>query len=72
MSESTGGELLARCLAAEGVRFVFGLPSPEVDPFLAALEPQGIRFDAVEVRPGPRGPEVQWVRDAFDADGLVD
>jgi acetolactate synthase-1/2/3 large subunit len=44
MSESTGGELLARCLAAEGVRFVFGLPSPEVDPFLAALEAQGIRF----------------------------
>jgi acetolactate synthase I/II/III large subunit len=40
----TGGELLARGLAAEGVRFVFGLPSPEVDPFLAALEPQGIRF----------------------------
>lgn len=36
------------------------------------LDPQGIRFDAVEVRPGPRGPEVQWVRDAFDADGLVD
>lgn len=40
----TGGELLARCLANEGVRFVFGLPSPEVDPFLAALEPNGIRF----------------------------
>ena len=40
----TGGELLAQCLANEGVRFVFGLPSPEVDPFLAALEPNGIRF----------------------------
>ena len=40
----TGGELLALCLRAEGVRFVFGLPSPEVDPFLAALEPNGIRF----------------------------
>ena len=40
----TGGELLARCLASEGVRFVFGLPSPEVDPILAALEPLGIRF----------------------------
>ncbi len=40
----TGGELLARCLANEGVRFVFGLPSPEVDPFLAALEPNGMRF----------------------------
>jgi acetolactate synthase I/II/III large subunit len=43
----TGGEVLARCLASEGVRFVFGLPSPEVDPFLAALEPNGIRFVAV-------------------------
>lgn len=40
----TGGELLARCLANEGVRFVFGLPSPEVDPFLAALEANRIRF----------------------------
>jgi acetolactate synthase-1/2/3 large subunit len=40
----TGGELLVRCLASEGVRFVFGLPSPEVDPILAALEPHGIRF----------------------------
>jgi acetolactate synthase-1/2/3 large subunit len=40
----TGGELLAQCLANEGVRFVFGLPSPEVDPFLAALETNGIRF----------------------------
>jgi acetolactate synthase-1/2/3 large subunit len=39
----TGGELLARCFAAEGVRFVFGLPSPEIDPFLAALGAQGIR-----------------------------
>lgn len=40
----TGGELLARCLAREGVKFVFGLPSPEVDPFLAALEGNGMRF----------------------------
>ena len=40
----TGGELLARCLANEGVRFVFGLPSPEVDPLLAALEQHGMRF----------------------------
>ena len=40
----SGGELLARCLAAEGVRFAFGLPSPEVDPLLAALEGNGIRF----------------------------
>jgi len=40
----TGGGLLARCLVAEGVRFVFGLPSPEVDPFLAALEEHAVRF----------------------------
>ncbi|MFI4935681.1 MAG: thiamine pyrophosphate-binding protein [Caulobacterales bacterium] len=43
----SGGELLARCLANEGVRFVFGLPSPEVDPFLAALEANGMRFVAI-------------------------
>jgi len=44
MAEITGGELLARCLASEGVRFVFGLPCPEIDPLLAALEGSGIRF----------------------------
>ncbi len=43
MSEITGGELLARCLASEGIRFVFGLPSPEIDPLLASLEAHGIR-----------------------------
>jgi len=44
MTEITGGELLARALQAEGIEFLFGLPSPEVDPLLAALEPHGIRF----------------------------
>ncbi len=44
MAEISGGELLARCLASEGVRFVFGLPCPEVDPLLAALEGNAIRF----------------------------
>src|SRR5512139_1546217 len=44
MAEVNGGEVLARCLAAEGVRFVFGLPSPEIDPFLAALDGHGIRL----------------------------
>ena len=43
MGEITGGELLARCLAAEGIEIVFGLPCPEIDPFLAALEGQGLR-----------------------------
>ena len=44
MSELTGGELLARALANEGVKFVFGLPCPEIDPLLAALDANGIRF----------------------------
>jgi len=44
MTELTGGELLARALANEGVRFVFGLPCPEIDPLLAALDANGIRF----------------------------
>jgi len=44
MAEITGGELLARCLANEGVRFVFGLPSPEIDPLLASLEANGLRL----------------------------
>jgi acetolactate synthase-1/2/3 large subunit len=44
MADITGGEFLARCLASEGVGFVFGLPCPEVDPLLAALEGNGIRF----------------------------
>jgi acetolactate synthase-1/2/3 large subunit len=44
MAELNGGQLLARCLANEGVRFVFGLPSPEIDPLLAALDAHGIRL----------------------------
>lgn len=44
MAELTGGEVLARCLANEGIRFVFGLPSPEIDPLLAALDALGIRL----------------------------
>ena len=44
MAEITGGELLARAVANEGVKFVFGLPCPEIDPFLAALDSNGIRF----------------------------
>lgn len=44
MSEITGGEVFARTLAAEDVRHVFGLPAPELDPLLAALEANDIRF----------------------------
>ena len=29
MTEITGGELFARALQAEGIEFLFGLPSPE-------------------------------------------
>lgn len=44
MAEITGGEMLARCLANEGIRFVFGLPCPEVDPLLAALAAHDMRL----------------------------
>jgi acetolactate synthase-1/2/3 large subunit len=44
MTELTGGELLARALANEGITHIFGLPCPEIDPLLAALEANGIRF----------------------------
>ena len=44
MSEVTGGELLVRCLANEGVKFVFGLPCPELDPMLAKLADYDIRL----------------------------
>ncbi|NNL67098.1 MAG: thiamine pyrophosphate-binding protein, partial [Myxococcales bacterium] len=47
MADITGGELLARALANEGVQFVFGLPCPEIDPFLAALKGNGIRLVTV-------------------------
>ena len=43
MIEITGGELFARGLQVEGIEFLFGLPSPEVDPSLAQLESHGIR-----------------------------
>jgi acetolactate synthase-1/2/3 large subunit len=44
MTDVSGGELLARAVANEGVKLVFGLPCPEIDPFLAALDANGIRF----------------------------
>jgi acetolactate synthase I/II/III large subunit len=44
MSEINGGELLLRCLVGENVKFVFGIPCPEVDPLLAKLEQYGARF----------------------------
>ena len=44
MTEITGGELFARALQAEGIEFLFGLPSPEIDPLLAQLEAHGTRL----------------------------
>ncbi len=44
MSEISGGELLARAMAVEGIEFLFGLPSPEIDPLLSQLEAHGIRL----------------------------
>ena len=44
METITGGELLVRCLANEGVRLLFGLPCPEAEPILAQLEAHGLRF----------------------------
>jgi acetolactate synthase-1/2/3 large subunit len=44
MGTISGGELLARCLANEGIEFLFGLPSPEIDPLLAQLHAHGIRL----------------------------
>ena len=47
MGTITGGEVVARALATEGVQFLFGLPSPEADPLLAQLERHGIRLVTV-------------------------
>jgi acetolactate synthase-1/2/3 large subunit len=44
VSTINGGELFVKSMAAEGIRFLFGLPSPTVDPILANLEENGIRF----------------------------
>ncbi|HTK65924.1 MAG TPA: thiamine pyrophosphate-binding protein [Pseudonocardia sp.] len=44
MTRITGGELFARALQAEGIEFLFGLPSPEIDPLLAQLDAHGIRL----------------------------
>ena len=44
MTQITGGELFARALHAEGIEFLFGLPSPEIDPLLTQLEAHGIRL----------------------------
>ena len=44
MGQITGAELLLKCLVGEGVKFVFGIPCPEVDPMLAKLEQYDVRF----------------------------
>ena|GEM_PF-1848209 len=44
MSAISGGELFVKAMATEGVKFLFGLPSPTADPILANLEDNGVRF----------------------------
>lgn len=44
MSEKNAAELLVRCLEAEGVEFVFGIPGEENIHFLQALSHSGIRY----------------------------
>ena len=44
MTEITGGKLFARALQAEGIQFLFGLPSPESDPLLVELQSHGVRL----------------------------
>ena len=56
MTDMTGGELLARALANEGVKFVFGLPCPEIDPLLAALDANGIRLAEADLAAAPTTP----------------
>ena len=63
MAEISGGELLARCLASEGVQFVFGLPCPEIDPLLAALDDHGMRF--VPVRHEAAGASITATRKTY-------
>jgi len=58
MAELNGGSVAGPLLANEGVRFVFGLPSPEIDPLLARLEEHGIRLGRSATRP----PEHTWPR----------
>jgi acetolactate synthase-1/2/3 large subunit len=55
MSEITGGELCARALEADGIEFLFRLPSPEIDPLLFA--PSGLRNCRNPCRPDNHGAE---------------
>ena len=47
MAGMSGGEVLARCLANEGVRFLFALPDDHYDMLLGSLEKYGIRHVTV-------------------------
>lgn len=44
MTKITGGELLLKCLQAEGVSVMFGVLDGSFNPFLAKLDDYGIRF----------------------------
>jgi len=67
METITGGALLVRCLANEGVRLLFGLPCPEAEPVLAELEPHGVRF--VPIRHEAAG--VHMAEGVYKATGQV-
>jgi len=44
MAQMSGGELLLKCLKAEGVQLMFGILDGSFNPFLAKLDEYGIRL----------------------------
>jgi thiamine pyrophosphate-dependent acetolactate synthase large subunit-like protein len=58
MNSINAGELLARALANEGVKFVFGLQCPEIDPFQAALASRRAEHD--DWAAGLMQPVAEW------------
>ena len=53
-TELTGAEMVSRCLADEGVEFVFGYPGGAVLPIYDELFKQ----DKVKHKAGPRAPVI--------------
>lgn len=44
MSKMTGGQLVVKCLEAQGVKFVFGIPGAKIDAVFDALEDSNIQL----------------------------
>jgi acetolactate synthase-1/2/3 large subunit len=44
MAEITGGELIVRCLAKEGIKRIFGITDSGYHPVMGSAEPYGIRW----------------------------